>query len=122
MRSREKSERIPLEMLKFLGFGELKTWLDCIGRYLNEDTNSLILKSDGYINIVLYTDYNKYNITARIPFGKDTGYLGCTCSNRRERFNEDWVRGNDLHDGRYNIETWIGILGDIVSTELTRDN
>lgn len=47
-------------------------------------------------------------------------YLGCTVSTRKPRAGEDWNRGNDLPDGKFNKETWEQIKNSIVRHELVK--
>ena len=39
-------------------------------------------------------------------------------SSRKPRAGEDWTRGNDLTDGKFNKDTWDNIVADILSCEL----
>ena len=61
-----------------------------------------------------YTRTNKYNLVAK------ENYLGCQVSSRKPRAGEDWNRGNDLPDGKFNEETWIRIKNAIISYELVK--
>ncbi len=70
------------------------------------------------VTIRLHTDNNTYQIHAVEKQGG--GYLGCGATSRKARAGEDWLRGNDRHDGPLTRETWIGILTSIVSYELVR--
>jgi hypothetical protein len=67
--------------------------------------------------IAFYTKSNKYRIFANDRKNKD-GYLGCQVSARKSRAGEDWIRGNDLPDGKFNHDTWNLILKSIISYEL----
>lgn len=67
--------------------------------------------------IHFYTNDYVYSITAH-DRSKDEGYLGCTASTRKPRAGEDWTRGNDLADGKFNEETWHKILADIIWYEI----
>jgi len=64
------------------------------------------------VRVRLFTDGHEYFIRA------SADYLGCGANTRKPRPGEDWNRGNDLHDGKFNEESWIGILKDIVANEL----
>lgn len=64
-----------------------------------------------------YTEDNKYTITA-IERDEDDGYLACGVTCRKARPGEDWIRGNDLRDGPFVIETWNNIVHSIVNYEL----
>ncbi len=48
----------------------------------------------------------------------DDGYLGASARSRKSRTGEDWLRGNDLADGKFNEETWISIIKSILSYEI----
>jgi len=69
--------------------------------------------------LCLWTSKNRYSIT----FGPtrdsadDKGYLGCIAVSRKWRPGEDWHRGRDLPDGKFNETTWRMILIDIASYE-----
>jgi hypothetical protein len=65
-------------------------------------------------NIHFFTKNNRYSITA------NNDYLGCQVSNRKPRAGEDWTRGNDLPDGKFNEQTWIKIKNAIISYELVK--
>jgi hypothetical protein len=67
--------------------------------------------------ICFYTNEYKYRIYA-VDRKKDEGYLGCQVSARKMRPGEDWTRGNDLADGKFNEETWNSIIASIVRYEL----
>jgi len=66
--------------------------------------------------IRLFTADHKYSISA-VYRGNDS-YLGCTASTRKPRTGEDWTRGNDLPDGKFNKETWSHIKTGIIKYEL----
>lgn len=87
--------------------------------------------ADGTVRIRIYTDVHRFSISARPgaaypedPDERDPriqySYLGCIADTRKPRPGEDWMRGNDLRDGDLSEETWIGILGDIVSYGILR--
>ena len=68
----------------------------------------------------LWTSKNRYSIIfgpSRDP-DDGKGYLGCGASSRKWRTGEDWHRGRDLPDGKFNETTWSKILIDIASYEL----
>lgn len=69
--------------------------------------------------VALYTDNNKYMITARWGEGS-YGYLGCCSMARKPRAGEEQHRGADLSDGPFTYETWFRILADIVSYEMVQ--
>ena len=66
------------------------------------------------ISIRVFTKEHKYRITAN----KD--YLGCCAASRKARAGEDWTRGNDLPDGKFNRETWEKIKDAILRYEMVR--
>ena len=67
----------------------------------------------------LYTSEHVYNIKAVERSGKlENSYLGCIMSNRKSRPGENHTRGADLADGKLCKDTWVRILGDIVSIEM----
>ncbi len=68
----------------------------------------------------IYTDNNRYNITAIVRGVGKKCYLGCISSSRKPRAGEDWTRGRDLADGDLSEKTWHQILADIVSYEMVR--
>ena len=53
----------------------------------------------------------KYSIVMR------KGYLGAYTSAKKPRIGEDWLRGNDLKDGKLNLRTWFFVIKDIFSHE-----
>jgi hypothetical protein len=70
-------------------------------------------EKDGRYWIKFWTNRNQYVIHVR-----NFGYIGCIVTKRLPRNGEDWTRGNDLADGRYEPQTWERIMVDIVSYEL----
>lgn len=46
------------------------------------------------------------------------GYLGAQATSRKSRTGEDWHRGNDRSDGKFNEETWIRIIKSILAYEI----
>jgi len=68
-----------------------------------------------------YTMEHQYFIIAIERFdGDDNSYLGCQVSTRKCRAGEDWIRGNDLPDGKFTRKTWDMIINAIVSYELVQ--
>ncbi len=68
-----------------------------------------------------YTDEHQYFIVAiERSDGDDNDYLGCQVSTRKPRAGEDWTRGNDLPDGKFNKKTWDRIIYAIVSYEMVK--
>lgn len=66
------------------------------------------------IGVLIYTKDHSYQIGA-----KET-YLGCIASCRKPRAGEDWTRGSDLPDGKFNRETWERIKNAIARYELVK--
>ena len=66
----------------------------------------------------LYSSTHSFTISAYGPETKGDGYLGCIAWTRKNRAGEDHGRGNDLHDGKFSLETWNKILSDIVTYEI----
>jgi len=77
-------------------------------------------KKEEVLRFNIYTEVNRYSISAIIKDGCNDGYLGCTASCRKPRAGETWGRGRDLSDGPFSEETWRKILSDIVSYELVK--
>lgn len=101
----------------------LRGWFERdLSRYARWDRDVEIHHTDrdGTIIVYIYTETNRYHISAGPSGGRYGGYLGCTAQSRKPRAGEDWCRGNDLHDGPCEEATWIGILGDILSYEMVR--
>ncbi len=66
------------------------------------------------ISVRIFTKNHSYNIVAK------ENYLGCTMSKRKYRAGEDWTRGHDLPDGKFNDSTWRNIKLAIIRTELVK--
>jgi hypothetical protein len=111
----------------------LKAWFERdLSRYARWDRDVELVEhlADGTVRVRIYTDVHCYAISALGGYsyapseprveGRPSSYLGCIASARKPRAGEDWGRGNDLHDGPLTEETWIGILGDIVSYEMVQ--
>ncbi len=71
-------------------------------------------------DICFYTEEHQYCISAIERFHGDDSYLGCAVSTRKARVGEDWLRGNDLPDGKFTKKTWDMIINAIVSYELVK--
>ena len=69
-----------------------------------------------YYRIEIFTFTNRYTIYA--VERPDGGYLGCGATSRKSRTGEDWLRGNDLPDGKLTKDTWNKILHGIICYEL----
>ena len=66
------------------------------------------------LKIRIFSRDNYYAIVAKEK------YLGCTVSKRKSRAGENWSRGSDLPDGKFNRETWKKIKHAIVRYELVK--
>ena len=66
------------------------------------------------MGLLLFTDTHIYHISAK------KGYLGCTSSTRKHRAGEDWTRGGDLPDGKFNRKTWEAIKNAILRYEIVK--
>ncbi len=76
-------------------------------------------KQEEQRSVCFYTENHQYFINAIERFYcVESSYLGCQVSARKTRAGEDWVRGNDLPDGKFNKKTWDRIIYAIVSYEL----
>lgn len=62
---------------------------------------------------------HRYSISGHISENRE-GYLGCICSSIRYRTGENWTRGNDLADGKFNKETFDKIIRDILRMEFKK--
>jgi len=89
---------------------QLKGWINELNRWGKD--KFLWRYEEDCTEVYLFTHGNRYSIVARAT------YLGCQVSSRKPRPGEDWNRGNDLADGKFNEETWNRILRDIISYEL----
>lgn len=86
-----------------------------IGKYGSGVTVHIKEESLTKIEIALYTATNVYLISAS---QEGRTYLGCIFSSRFSQIGENHLRGNDLADGPFSLETWNEILQDIISCEL----
>ena len=101
------TETIKSQLTEWLNRGKYpKNWADHMA-VVDES------EKDDCVKIALFTDNNTYIISATID-----GYLGCMVTSRKPLAGETWMRGSDLADGKFGIETWTNILSDIVSHEL----
>ena len=67
----------------------------------------------------MYSDKYAYTIVA-VDRAADEGYLGCVYNCRQTRIGESRLRGGDLPDGEFNIETWRKIKDAILANELVK--
>ena len=75
-------------------------------------------QDEDWRRIIFYTNDHVYCISIHWRDSKETSYLGCTVSTRKNRPGEIWNRGNDLPDGKYNEDTWKNILIGILRFEM----
>lgn len=110
---------------KYTKMDELDKWLKDL--VFPGEVNNFILEIEGHSipgieisrKFCFYTEKHQYFITA-IDRTKDEGYLGCQVSCRKPRAGEDWIRGNDLPDGKFNKATWDSILMGVINYELVK--
>lgn len=95
---------------------QINEWLSELLYRTNNIEDHFILKKENFErqSFQFYTKDNKYYLV----FGEN--YLGCTVSSRKSRAGEDWTRGNDLPDGKFNEKTWNRIKNAIISYELVK--
>jgi len=111
-------------------FPNLTDWLKQICRFGRfEDFIFISDYKKGEIHIKIFTKDHYYCIGIVLPGirdkkrfeeREDNGYLGCISSVRKARAGEDWLRGNDLSDDSYSVETWQKIKNDILAYELVK--
>ena len=71
--------------------------------------------------VYFYTKNNRVSLVISPSSSRDgTTYFRCQVSSRKPRAGEDWTRGNDLPDGKFNEDTWIRIKNAIISYELVK--
>lgn len=132
--------KFTIAILKDKGFGELLEWLKQISRFSRvQDFLYISDYKDKTLRLKIFTKDHSYSVSARLPEGsvreivKDEnghitgesnmpsgGYLGCISQTRKPRAGEDWNRGRDLADGKYNEKTWQEIKDDILAYELVK--
>ena len=95
---------------------QLKKWLQDIvwGGKLEDYIVFIKPKEHFDIRVRFYTNNHRYSIVAHKK------YLGCTATTRKPRAGEDWNRGNDLPDGKFNKRTWEAIKNAIIRYELVK--
>lgn len=102
---------------------EFALWLKELVRYGNVDSQVLIFldtkeaRKNRFV-CRLFTNDHIYSISGYKSLEGNSGYLGCTASTRKNRVGEDWNRGSDLPDGKYNKKTFDAIVRRIVANEL----
>jgi len=102
---------------------KLALWLKELVRFGNVDSQVLIFintneSGKNKFHCELYTNDHCYSIYGNQPTETNKGYLGCGATTRKNRVGEDWNRGNDLPDGKYNKKTFDAIVRRIVAYEL----
>ena len=113
------------EIRKFTKMEELNKWFE--GLIYPGKTENFIYELERHgipgvevsRKVCFYTEEHQYFITA-IDRTKDEGYLGCQVNCRKPRAGEDWTRGNDLPDGKFNKATWDKILMAVINYELVK--
>lgn len=95
---------------------QLQEWLKEIVWEGNLNKYIVIDKPSEHFDITVkfYTNDYSYRISA------NKKYLGCTAQTRKPRAGEDWNRGNDLPDGKFNKKTWEEIKTAIIRYELVK--
>jgi len=103
---------------------QLREWLGELLYHTNdvEDHFKFIIQDRrDKLQVYFYTRDNRYSLVVTPSSSNDgTNYFGCQVSTRKPRAGEDWNRGNDLPDGKFNEETWIKIKNAIISYELVK--
>ena len=98
---------------------DFENWLSELSQFSRLDDHIEIVRKDiNRLSVNIYTNTNRYRITANQQGEAD--YLGCTANSRKSRAGEDWTRGSDLPDGALNRKTWERIIAGIVSYEMVR--
>lgn len=83
-----------------------------IKRSLDNDNN--------LVRVKLYTNDHVYSIKTML--GHDKDYMDCVVQNRKCNIGEDWHRGSDLSDGKYDHSTFKKIIRDILKREFLEVN
>lgn len=111
--TQEHSEEVKMEnMILCVGTKKIvEKWLE---DFIRGSRNYYYCEMDkeGHERLHLFTHNTKYQIN----FSKT--YLGASYENRAARPGEDWLRGGDLPDGRFNHSTFLKIMGSILQREL----
>lgn len=72
---------------------------------------------DNTFKIFLYTKNHKYTIITIPHYDGSPPYMGAQVICRKYREGEDWLRGNDLSDGKFSKDLWNKIIQDIIKYE-----
>ncbi len=113
------------EIRPFTKIEELNKWLADlvypgeIKNFIYEIESHHVPGTEQSLKVCFYTKEHQYFITG-IDRKVDDGYLGCQVNCRKARAGEDWVRGNDLPDGKFNKATWDRILRTVINYELVK--
>jgi hypothetical protein len=102
---------------------QLQKWLDIPYLIWTRDVQILgqeLTAEKERVSLRIYTENNRYRITAEKHVGEDKSYLGCIASSRKPRAGEEYTRGNDLPDGKFNKGTFDSILAAIVGYEVVK--
>jgi hypothetical protein len=88
---------------------DLYNWFSKITRFGGIDKTMLIFynEKEHRIKIQFWTTNCKYSIVAITNRPNEMNYLGCIMTSRKSRVGEYWLRGSDLHDGEYEIQSRI---------------
>lgn len=114
---RNRGEVISYENLKEIA-PEFSLWIKDIVRYGNVDSQVLMFRTEKGFTCLLHTNEHCYSISGYTPSRNSNGYLGCTVTTRKKRVGEDWNRGNDLPDGKYDKRTFDKIVRSMVAYEI----
>lgn len=110
----------PINKSAIDNFPDLFRWLNEI---LGDDIEKFVFidhyqKDD--IKISLFTNNYRYYISVYFDEYLNSLYMKCDLESLEPEPGEDWLRGRDLSDGDYNIDTWGKIKDDIISHELVK--
>ncbi len=104
---------------------KLNQWIDQLifpgksKNFIQELEDLSIPMIEVYRKFCFYTENHTYFIIAK-DRAKEDGYLGCQVQCRKPRPGEDWLRGNDLPDGKFTKATWDIIEKAILNYELVK--
>ena len=93
-----------------------------IDKYMKIESASGESDCDSYthkISFCIYTNNYTY-IFKCIDNSFNDGYLCCSCESRKTLSGENWLRGNDLIDGDFSLDTWEKIKCHIIKNELVK--
>lgn len=94
-------------------------WGDGVSDYCVFIHKSLDDEND-LVRVKLYTNENMYSIKTML--GRDKDYMDCVAQSRKCEVGEDWHRGRDLSDGKYDPSTFKRIMRDILEREFLEVN